>query len=128
MCYEKFFSDFVHNPGYFESKIDCHDRAIYCYDPDKARKDLREKLNELVMPNGYMRYEESEEDREDKINEILDDFDEQHGLGSKAIELLEEIDPDTYLWSDEIGKEETGIIELYMLAFELAQEQVKKEN
>ena len=124
MCYEKF-EDFVRDPGYFETKIDCHSRPIYTFDPEKARTDLREKLNGLLMPNGYQTYEESEEEREEKIDEILDDFDYEKGLGSKAVEILEEIDPDTYLWCDEIGKEETGIIELYMLAFELAQEQLK---
>ena len=125
MCYEKF-GDFVRDPGYFETKIDCHSRPIYTFNPEKARTDLREKLNGLLMPNGYLTYEESEEEREEKIDEILDDFDYEHGLGSKAIEILEEIDPDTYLWCDEIGKEETGILELYMLAFELAQKQLEK--
>lgn len=30
--------------GYFEEKIDCHNRAIYVYDEDKARKVKMSKL------------------------------------------------------------------------------------
>ena len=37
MTFEKF-SDFVNNVSYFEQKIDCHNRSIYTYDEDLARK------------------------------------------------------------------------------------------
>ena len=41
MTFEKF-SDFVNNVGYFEQKIDCHNRSIYTYDEDLAREALLE--------------------------------------------------------------------------------------
>ena len=42
MTYEKF-SDYVNNTSYFEEKIDCHNRAIYVYDEDKARAELMQR-------------------------------------------------------------------------------------
>ena len=67
MTYEKF-SDFVNDVGYFEQKIDCHNRPIYTYDEELAREELLE-----------------------------------------------------------MAKKETGILELYMLAFKLAKEQIDSQ-
>lgn len=67
MTYEKF-SDFVNDVGYFEQKIDCHNRPIYTYDEELAREELLE-----------------------------------------------------------MAKKETGILELYMLAFKLAKEQLDSQ-
>ncbi len=39
MTYEKF-SDFVNDVGYFEQKIDCHNRPIYTYNEELAREEL----------------------------------------------------------------------------------------
>ena len=58
------------------------------------------------------------------IDEILDDLKSRTGLGSKAYEILSEIDGDCWEYISNIGKVETGILDLYMLAFELAQEQL----
>ena len=38
------------------------------------------------------------------------------------------VDKFSFDYIDDIGKEETGILELYMLAFELAQEQLKEQK
>lgn len=64
MTFDKF-SDFVNNVGYFESKINCHSRAIYVYDKDKAKEDIINYLEENdymeeVVSNGYdwLSYEE----------------------------------------------------------------------
>ena len=45
MIYEKF-SDFTNSIGYFESKIDCHNRPIYVYDQDKAREELMQRATD----------------------------------------------------------------------------------
>lgn len=110
MCYEQF-SDFIHNTGYFEGKIDCMSRAIYYYDLEKAREDLRKELDWYDL-------------KEPELEDILDDLNEKSGLGTRAYEILSEIDSECYEWIADIGKEETGILEVYMLAFELAQKQL----
>lgn len=124
MCYEKF-SDFVYDTGYFESKIDCHSTAIYYYDYDKAKADLQERLADYDFTPEYD-FETEEELREETIDRVLEDLSDKTGLGSKAYDILSEIDSDCFEWIEDIGKEETGILELYMLAFELAQEQLEE--
>lgn len=128
MCYEKF-GDFVHNTGYFESKIDCHSRPIYSYDIEKAKEDLIKELEwyDWQEENEYSNWT-IEERRDYEIDCILEDFYENTGLGSKAYDRLSEIDPDCFEWIEYIGKEETGILELYMLAFELAQKQLQMDK
>lgn len=126
MCYEHF-SDFVHNTGYFEGKIDCYDREIYEYDYDKAANELRERFEDLEVTSEYD-WETDEDYREEKIDEILEDLSTNTGFGSKAYDILSEIDGDCWEYIGDIGKVRTGIIELYMLAFELAQEQLKSQN
>lgn len=128
MCYEHF-TDFVHNTGYFEEKIDCHNRPIYTYDEEQARKDLIEIFDESEMKihpynNGYYSSDTEEEARDELISDMLHDFDEDRGFGSKAYELLSEVDPDCWEYIGRLGKQKTGILELYMLAFELAQKQL----
>lgn len=130
MVFEKF-SDFVHDVGYFRQKIDCHSRPIYVYDEIKARKDIREYLEEYellekVIDNGYDWQSDDE-----KINEFLDealcDFSDKYGVGSKGYDILSEIDYDIFESVGNFGKESTRILDLYMLAFELAMEQLENQ-
>ena len=125
MCYEDF-SDFVHNTGYFKGKIDCHDREIYEYDYDKAKQELQERFEDYEVTSEYD-WQTDEEYREEKIEEILEDLNTATGLGSKAYDILSEIDGDCWEYIGDIGRVDTGILELYMLAFELAQEQLKEQ-
>ncbi len=108
------FSDFVHNPGYFSSKINCMDRDRYSYDWDLAAKDLRERFSDY----GY--------DYEDHIDLILEDYSDRVGIGPEGYRVLQEIDGDCFEYASHIGREETGIIELYLLAFELAQKKLNQ--
>lgn len=128
MIYEDFGSDFVHNPGYFEKKIQCHSRHLYKYDYDKAKKDLLEYLSEYDWAE-EMEYSSNslEEVRDYEIECILEDLDNYTGLGSKAYDRLSEIDADCFEWISEVGKEESGILDIYMTAFELAQKQLKSQ-
>ena len=126
MCYEQF-GDYVYNPGYFESKVDCHSRDFYEYDFDKAKEELEKRFEDYEVKSPYD-WESDEEYREEKIEEILDDFYARTGLGSKAYETLSEIDPDCFEYISDIGAEKTEIIELYLLAFKLAQEQLKEKK
>lgn len=122
------FGDFIHDPGYFEKKICCMSRDRYEYDIDKARKDLIEELDwyDWAKENEYSTWS-LEERRDYEIDNILEDFYDRTGLGSKAYDRLSEIDPDCWEWIGYIGRESTGIIELYLYAFELAQKQLKSQ-
>jgi hypothetical protein len=122
MCYEGF-TDFVHDTGYFEGKVDCHNRPFYEYDYNKAKLELQERFEDYEVTSEYD-WKTDEEYRDEKIEEILDDLNSNTGLGSKAYEILSEIDGDCWEYISNIGKVETGILDLYMLAFELAQEQL----
>lgn len=131
MTYEKF-SDYVNNTGYFEEKIDCHSRSIYVYDYSKALEELRQRAADegdwLEISDRYD-YETNDEARlESIIDDILDDFSESTGISEDGYDALEEINPDAWEFAHDIGKTETGILDLYMLAFKLAQKQLQNKN
>ena len=126
MTYEKF-SEYVNNVGYFESKIDCHSRPIYVYDEEAARDDLKDyiykyNLYEIITSDKY-----EQQSDEEKINEVIDEilYDySDNGIGSKGYEELSKYMDDVWEIVPEIGKRETGILDLYMLAFRLASNQL----
>lgn len=128
MTYEGF-SDFINNIGYFKEKINCMNRKIYIYDEDKARKELLDMADEkdwLLFSDKYP-YENNDEERLNYIiDDILYDFDEENGIGSKGYEELGELEKDTFDFVGDLGKKETGILDLYMLAFKLAKDQLNK--
>lgn len=122
MTYEGF-KDFVHNAPYFLHKIDCHSRDIYEYDENEARKELKEHIKEyeLKCPNDYDSIDEC-------IEDILDNFDYKRGISEKGYDVLSDLDSDCWEWCGDLGKQSTGIIETYLLAFELATEQLKNKE
>lgn len=120
MTYEKF-CDFMNNPGYFEEKIDCMSRDAYVYDEDDARKTLRGIIDDHYLIE-TIEYEYSDVD--DYLDEVLEYFDDRNGLSDKGISMLMEQGIE-YEDIANIGKQRTGIIELYLLAFKLAYEQLK---
>lgn len=131
MNYRDFGFDFSKNPYYFETKIDCHERPIYEYDEDKARKDIKEKLEEyeLSLPDRYyFGTENFIEAFEDFIDDVLEDFDDDKGISPEGYRVLSEVDDDAWEYVKEIGRERTGIIELYLLAFRLAQEDLERQK
>ena len=131
MTYEKF-SDYVNDTGYFEGKINCHSRPIYVYDYEKALEELRQRAADegdwLEISDRYD-YETNDEARlESIIDDILDDFSESTGISGDGYDALKEINPDAWEFVSDIGKEETDILDLYMLAFKLAKEQIDSQN
>ena len=129
----KGFSDFVNNIGYFEKKIDCHNRRIYTYDSEDAKKDLKELLEEWDMTGKVLQHDrykwETDEDKLEEFYEaVLEDFSENTGVGSKGYDALSEYFSDTWEFVGDIGKRYTGILDVYMLAFKLATEQLKEKG
>ena len=116
------FSDFVNNTGYFEEKIDCLSRQIYVYDEDKARKDLKKLIEEYDLEEEFKG--DWNDTLDDAINEVLEDFSDTTGIGSKGYDVASDHISDFFEDAKYIGREETGILELYMLAFKLAMEQL----
>ena len=128
MTFNKF-TDFVNNTGYFEEKVDCHNRAFYYYDEDVARQELKEKFEEYEWLSYTDKYDWKHDDEkrlEYILDDILSDFSDDTGLGSKGYEELSEFDSDYWEWAYDLGKKSTGILDLYMLAFKLAMEQLKE--
>lgn len=127
MTFEKF-RDFVNNTGYFESKINCHSRDIYVYDKYKAIEDLKALIEEYELKEDvlykYDFYETDEENIDYFIEEVLEDFYDDRGIGSKGYDVASSLICDFFEDVESIGVEETGILELYMLAFKLAMKQL----
>ena len=121
------FSDFVNNVGYFEGKIDCHSRNIYTYDEDKARDELKKIINEYELLQDIMNKSYCDDEKDalnDFLDGVLEDFDSDRGVGSKGYDVASEIIPNFWEKVSYLGREKTGILELYMLAFELATRQL----
>lgn len=126
MTYEKF-SVYVNNVDYFKEKIQCHNRPIYTFNEDLAREELLEmaKNNDWLLHSDKYDYEEDEEERlNDIIEDILYDFYGDQGIGSKGYDELCDLEDDAFEFAFELGKKDTGILDLYMLAFKLAKEQL----
>lgn len=130
MTYEKF-SDFVNNTGYFEEKIDCHSRKIYVYDEEDAKRDIKKLLEEYDCIENILHHNRYDwETDEDKWNEffgdVFEDFSQDNGISSKGYDTISKYIDDAWEFVGNIGRRETGILELYMLGFKLAQEQLKE--
>ena len=124
MCFEKF-TDFLEDPGYFAGKIDCMNRSQYVYEDEKARQELlerieREEIEDQIMSSGYDSVDEY-------IDDVMWDF-EDTGIGSEGREKIDNVFTDSFEWVGDIGKESTGIIELYLLAFELAMKDLRSRR
>lgn len=122
MTYKKF-SDFVNDVDYFKEKIDCNNRKLYVYDEDQAREELlemAEKHDWLLFSDKYSYEDDDKERLSNIIDDILYDFDPDRGIGSKGYEELDDLECDAFEFAGDIGKQETGILDLYMLAFKLA--------
>lgn len=123
----KGFKDFVYNTEYFEEKIDCLSRRIYRYDEAKAKQDLLELIEERDLKEELRQeyYRKTEEESiNDVIDDILSDFNDDTGVGSNGYSVASEYIDDFWEDAEYIGREETGILSLYMLAFELATKQL----
>jgi len=131
MTYEKF-GDFVNNTGYFTEKINCHNRPIYVYDEDEAREKLKEMIEDLELQEEIMKdaydFEEYEDVLEEKLDYMLEDFSDDTGVGSQGYDRISEYFTDAWEFIGYLGKESTGILDLYMLAFKLAQEDLKLQE
>lgn len=129
MTFEKF-SDFSNNVGYFEGKIDCHSRPIYTFDSADAEEDLKELFEEHDLYDSILAYKLDFESDEERINEVIEkilaDYSETTGIGSKGYDVLSEFLDEPWEYTQELGKRETGILDLYMLAFRLAMAQLKE--
>lgn len=129
----KGFSDFVNDVCYFREKINCNNRRIYTYDSRDAEKDLKELLEEWDMMEEILQHDrfdfETDEDKlEEFYEDVLEDFSDDTGVGSKGYYALSEHFSDVWEFVRDIGKRSTGILDVYMLAFKLAAEQLKEKG
>lgn len=99
------------------------------YDQEKAQNDVIEYLKTYDLYDEVIDDQDefmSEEDIvEDFLEDVFSDFTEERGIGYYGYEKLSEIDSDIFEIIDDFGKKSTGILDLYMLAFKLAKEQLK---
>lgn len=131
------FGDFVRNPYYFESKIDCHSRDLYYYDEDAAKEQIFEHFGgkeELIFTvkasTEYWLYNDGDDEMlEDFFDDVFEEFDIDRGISSQGMTLLAKLTDDDYsLYEEHFGRKRTGIVELYLYAFELALKQLKERE
>ena len=124
MTYDKF-SDFVNNAGYFEEKIDCMSRKVYFYDRDKAVTDLKKLIEEYQIEDELME-NTFNNSIEYAIDDVLENFDVDRGISEKGYEIMDKCICDFWEEARYIGRDRTGILELYLLAFKLAAQQLQQ--
>lgn len=133
MTYEKF-DDFVRDTGYFEGKINCHSRPLYYYDEDSIKEDLKKIIEEHyclddileVYRHSWDTQSTDDELLEEFFNDVLIDFSNDTGIGSKGWDVISENADNAIAYDSDIGKRSTEILNWYMLAFELAQQDLRK--
>ena len=92
------------------------------HDPEKSE-------GEIVVVNTCGFIGDAKEESINKvIDDILDDFEDGKGIGDRGCEIASEFFDDFWYDAEYIGREDTGILNLYMLAFKLATEQLNKDN
>jgi hypothetical protein len=147
MCFELFGKDFIDNPNYFSQKIKICSRPLYEYDYIKAKKDLEEMLSldafETEAFDKLDYYEFQNLDEEDKervleekekelknevIEEVLNNYYSDDGITQGGVDLIGKYDSFFWECADNIGRIDTGIIKLYLLAFELATKQLNENK
>lgn len=62
------------------------------------------------------------------IHDILMGFNDEKGIGSKGYNSLAELEEDACEIVKNIGREETDILDIYMLAFKLAKKQLNDKG
>ena len=122
------FKDFINDVGYFEGKIDCMSRHIYIYDDEQARKDILHRIEEEDMTDDFMEGRCSFETIDDVIDDIMENFDDDRGISESGHDILSKHFYDAWEFIGDIGKRNTGILDLYMLAFKLATDQLEVED
>ena len=124
MTYDKF-SDFVDNAGYFEEKIDYMSRKVYFYDRDKAVTDLKKLIEEYQIEDELME-NTFNNSIEYAIDDVLENFDVDRGISEKGYEIMDKCIGDFWEEARYIGRDRTGILEVYLLAFKLATQQLQQ--
>lgn len=102
--------------------------CIYIYDEDQARKDILQRIEEEDLTDDFMEDRCSFETINDVIDDIMENFDTDRGISESGQEVLSEHFNDVWEFVGDIGKRNTGILNLYMLAFKLATDQLNLNN
>lgn len=128
MCWEWFYKHYTGDIGYFNQKIDCCERDIYGYDEAAAKEDLKNRISESELEDDvclmYPGTNSPDEAVEKFIEDVLEDYSWDRGMGSSGYEMLSRLDLYAFEYASSIGKKSTGILDLYMLAFRLAADQI----
>ena len=103
-------------------------RPIYIYDDEQARKDILHRIEEEDMTDDFMEGRCSFETIDDVIDDIMENFDDDRGISESGHDILSKHFYDAWEFIGDIGKRNTGILDLYMLAFKLATDQLEVED
>lgn len=142
MTYETF-SDFVRDADYFKEKVNCHNRPFHYYNEESIKSDVLKLITENFKLEDFIEniredeFRSNEEVLDNFFSKLLTDFSYEKGLTFTAHKLLEEAlfpvqnysvasycDLRSAALDEKIGKRTTEILNLYLLAFQLAKKQI----
>ena len=63
---------------------------------------------------------------ENAIDDVLENFDDNRGISEKGYEIMDKCMCDFWEEARYIGRDRTGVLELYLLAFKLATQQLQQ--
>lgn len=138
MVYDRFLSDFADSPEYFKEKINCMSREATFLDEKTAYKELEaliknhpeyiEMIKEAsLLQRSMFDSKEAYEDAaiHDFMYNAMKEFDSSKEGFSGALDIVL---PGVSGYAESMGRKSTGIIELYLEAFKLAQKQLKEKE
>ena len=111
--------------------IEIFDLGGVVHDQNIAEKQLKEYFDDYSVFDSEKDIDERNNAIDDALNDILNCLDEDMGLSDEGCELFGKYIPDSYdayVLAQDLGKTDTGIIDLYLLAFRLATEQLDATN
>ena len=100
-------------------------RAMYYYDEEQAIKDIMEYLEEEEYLEGM---QDGGFDIDLWVSNVLTDFTEECGIQGRGYNELSEYIYEANECVRDFGRVNTGILDLYMLAFKLAMKQLRERN
>lgn len=97
------------------------------YDECYAREDLKKILEENDLLDEVLNSYSGSNKLESFYNDVFGDFSCDTGIGDYGIDVLSRFFNNLWDFVDNIGKRSTGILDLYILAFKMAKQQIENQ-
>ncbi|MEA4922183.1 MAG: hypothetical protein VB031_02310 [Eubacteriaceae bacterium] len=121
MCLEKF-GDFTRDTDYFREKINCSEHDLFYFDEEKAKEELSAYFENAGIEESEATY---------YVESVLFEFTDSDGMSDRGrgrLAMILDDDYEAFKLMQELGKPPTDILDWYTAAFELACDDLAKQE